>query len=110
MKPAHRVAWELERGDIPKGLMVLHTCDNPPCVRPSHLFLGTHLDNMRDMIEKDRAATGMRNGRNTIKLTEKEVKEIRIDTRTQREIAKSFNVSQTAVCKIKNRITWKHIP
>ena len=58
----HRVAWEVVNGPIPEGLCVLHSCDNPPCIRIEHLFLGTKLDNVKDMVNKKRQAFGDRNG------------------------------------------------
>ncbi len=59
----HRAAWELENGPIPDGMFICHRCDTPLCIRPEHLFAGTHEDNMADAKAKGRMHLGVRNGR-----------------------------------------------
>lgn len=118
--PAHRVAWELTHGPIPEGLCVLHKCDNPPCVNPDHLCLGTLSDNSRDMVAKrrnpvltdpGRHARGSRDGQ--AKLTENAVQRIRAlyaeGGITQAELASLFQISHTSVWLILNRRSWKHV-
>ncbi len=97
MERAHRISWVMHKGPIPAGLQVLHRCDNPLCVNPGHLFLGTHAENMRDMAKKGRAASGDVNG-NT-KLTDIEVAEIRTmaGKMLQREIAALYGVNKNHV-------------
>lgn len=111
---AHRVSWELNRGDIPKGMHVLHRCDQPGCVNPGHLFLGTHQDNMADMYSKGRrpAPRGIRNGR--VKLSEQDVLDIRANYAlcrvTQAELAQRFGVSSASINFIVNGKNWRHLP
>jgi len=95
MRRAHRVSWELHFGPIPEDLYVCHQCDVRKCVNPSHLFLGTHTDNMRDMTKKGRHARRQ----NTAKLTYDEVDAIRAlrGKLNQRDIGWLFGVHQTAV-------------
>ena len=113
---AHRVVWELLVGKIPDGLWVLHTCDVKNCVNPDHLFLGTPLDNMRDMIEKGRdchEAPQWGESHWDSKLTESEVLEIRsfysIGNYRHKDLAEMFNISKETIGNIVRRETWRHI-
>jgi hypothetical protein len=104
---AHRVAYELWNGVIPDGSVARHKCDVRNCVNPEHLELGTHTDNMRDMFERNRQANvvGVNNPR--AKLTEENVREIRVlldKGLFQQEIACMFGVTQTAISRIKRRV------
>jgi len=109
---SHRVAWELtHKSEIPDGMMICHYCDNPPCCNPYHLFLGTMLDNARDMIDKGRkvSSPGERNG--ATKLTWEHVARIRsIYTTgevTQAKLASDFGVSQSLIGLIVRGDIWK---
>jgi hypothetical protein len=103
---AHRVAWEFYRGPIPDGIHVLHACDNPPCVNPNHLFLGTNLDNVKDKMAKGRGHTVRGTDAGTNILSEEAVRQIRTDQRKQDVIAAEYGVAQTTVSAIKRRINW----
>jgi len=110
-KAAHRVSWIMHNSNIPEGLLVLHKCDNPSCVNPAHLFLGTFRDNSTDMVRKGRQAKGEDNG-GGVKLTNKSVKEIRILNKmdfSHATVAKLYGVSRTLVKRIIKRQLWKHI-
>jgi hypothetical protein len=103
---AHRLAYELIHGQIPAGTFVCHCCDTPDCVRPAHLFLGSHQDNMDDMVRKGRAPRmgGARNG--AARLSPGEVVEIRRADGTYRLIAERFGISPSAVGLIKRGERW----
>lgn len=106
----HRMAWELSSGAIPNGLHVLHSCDNPSCCNPKHLFLGTNTDNIHDRNAKGRAnrAKGEKSGSH--KLTEYQVLEIRNRYAAggiyQYELAKEYGVKQPAISLIISGINW----
>lgn len=107
---AYRVAWEFAHGAIPDGLFICHKCDNPSCVRPDHLFLGTPLDNMRDKIQKGRDTRG--EAVNTAKLTAEQVIQIRARRAAGAstiELAAAFGISRLHVYKIVNRQSWKAV-
>ncbi len=104
---SHRVSWELTNGPIPKGICVLHKCDNPLCVNPSHLFLGTYADNMKDMTIKGRQARGT--SIYTHKLTEENVLHIRSLELPMKDIAEMYKVHRTTISRIRSRKTWRYI-
>lgn len=110
---AHRLSWELANGPVPAGLQVCHTCDNPPCVNPRHLFLGTIKENAHDRDRKGRArpgwVPGSKNG--CAKLTEAQVVDIRARAfnETYQSLATEFGVSRTLISMIVSRKQWTHI-
>ena len=136
---AHRLSWEIHNGPVPDGLLVCHRCDNPPCVNPEHLFVGTCVDNAQDMLAKGRATTGASNGAHTqphrrprgdrngarthpekwrrgeavngAKLTESSVREIRrlAGTASTYRLADKFGVSPATVQRTIARKTWRHV-
>lgn len=113
---ASRFSWQLAFGPIPAGMFVLHRCDNPPCVRPDHLFLGTNSDNMADMVNKGRYVSRERLPRGEAhpcaRLTEADVIEIRqrfASGETRTSLAKTFGVSLSTVHDIIRRNIWRHV-
>lgn len=110
---AHRLSWMLHRGEIPDNLMVLHHCDNPGCVNPKHLFLGTGKDNADDMDRKGRRVTVRGEKSGAAKYTAELISDIR-RTREKlgigyKKLAKIFPISSTYIRLIVLRRVWKHI-
>jgi hypothetical protein len=104
----HRAVWEYLFGAIPAGLCVLHRCDIPSCLNPDHLFLGDKADNTSDMRSKGRMKVGT--ALPQTKLTEDDIKAIRMDTGSQSEIARRFGISKSHVHAIIHRRCWRHLP
>ncbi len=124
---AHRLSWKWAKGEIPAGIMVLHDCDNPACVRPSHLYLGDNDDNMRDRTKRKRHwanlrpkehkahmasirfTDGLPGERNPMaKLTWDKVRQLRARaSETRTSLAREFGLSLQCVCNVLNGKTWK---
>jgi hypothetical protein len=96
----NRYIYTLAKGDIPKGMYILHSCDNPNCINPDHLRAGTHQENMIEMVLR---------GRKKTKLTDDEVRAIRKAEGTHDEIAAKYGVSQPLVTLIKNNKARKYV-
>lgn len=122
----HRLSFELAYGPIPSRMFICHRCDNPPCVNPEHLFLGTPADNMRDRDSKGRGATGRRNGRHTkpectargeqcgrTKLTTRQVLDIREayanERISMRALGAIYGISHTQVRYVVRGLSWAHL-
>lgn len=121
---AHRVAYATLIGPIPEGMVVRHKCDNPRCINPEHLELGTPKENSGDMISRGRSTKGVRrpgtgpkgNVNANAHLTESRVLEIRArceggysETATPSLLAREFGVTPSTICKIVKRQIWTHI-
>jgi len=110
--PSHRISWSLYfEEDIPCEKIILHTCDNPGCVNPNHLRVGTHKDNVKDRVAKGRSAVGERNGRS--KCTESDIVLIRemyeSGEYNKSQISRLFSIDDRTTRKILNREIWTHI-
>lgn len=106
---AHRVMYMLSKGD-PTGLIIRHTCDNPPCCNPKHLLAGTHQDNVNDCVTRNRHAKGEKMG--SAKLTATDVQQIKALLKLgtpQSIIARSYQINQSSVSDIHTGKTWSHI-
>lgn len=102
----HRVSYETFKGKIPIGLHVLHKCDNPPCINPNHLFLGTARDNLLDMSRKGRCRNQNGSNNNMSKLDEESVKEILKTNCKLKYLAKIYGVKESTISRIKHGIRW----
>jgi hypothetical protein len=111
---AHRVSWQLANGPVRPGIKILHTCDNPSCVNPGHLFPGTQQDNIADMNAKGRARSGSgpdERAPNAV-VTPQIVAEIRAawgNRPTQAQLAERYGISQANVSQIVMRKTWTSV-
>lgn len=119
---AHRLSYEMVRGPIPEGMVICHRCDNPPCVNPAHLFLGTHSDNMQDMLAKGRGLKGVPSHPNSVrrgesngsaKLTAEEVGVIRERYASggvaYASLGEAYGVTAGMIWRIVRRKAWRHV-
>lgn len=110
---AHRFSWELHNGKIPSGLIVCHKCDNPKCVNPNHLFLGTYKDNMSDKTAKGRGRYAYGESSGHAKLTNEKVMAARFEYSNGaliKDIAKKYGVTKEPMRRAIRGLSWKNTP
>lgn len=109
-KRAHRFSWAFHNlSEIPEDMVVCHKCDNPRCVNPDHLWLGSTLENNSDRAKKGRNHVQSGERSNAAILTESQVRSILSDSRPYAEIAHAYGVAMTTISGIKNRVSWAHL-
>jgi hypothetical protein len=101
------IIYEREKGEIPVGHVIRHTCDTPQCINPLHLVSGTHADNVKDRVERNRSAVGEKNGR--AKLTVEQVREIRNSRDGVASLARKYGVSPRLIKLVRDRKVWKTV-
>lgn len=106
---AHRVSYEFFIGQIPHGLCVLHKCDNPSCVYPGHLFIGTQVDNIKDMDERGRRTIVYGNHHGRAILNDEAVIKIIKDSRQHKKIAVDYGVSCRTIRAVKSGFRWGRV-
>ena len=103
----HRHTYRKYFGEIPKGLVIRHTCDNTSCINPEHLIIGSHQDNMNDRFERKRTTFGCKNFH--AKLTEEDVLIISSSIKSKKELMVEYNISYATVYNIINKKSWKYL-
>jgi len=106
---AHRASWLIHIGPIQSGMSVLHRCDNPYCVNPGHLFLGTHADNMADMAKKKRSKPPRGEAHANSVLSESDIRAIRLSNDTGVSLARKFGVTDPLIGAIRRHKIWRHV-
>lgn len=111
LRKAHRVSWELANGPVPDGMFVCHTCDNPPCVNPAHLWLGTNAENIRDAFAKGRIdRRGQANGRRKLTVTQvQSIRERRATGERVMDLAREYGVNISTVVRITAGRSWTNL-
>ena len=108
-KYVHRFVFEDAYGPVPHGINVCHSCDNPPCINPEHLYLGTQADNCADASKRGRTTIGEKNRHAKLTCADVEAVRAAAGTATQKIIAEQFGISRRTVGQVIHRDTWRHI-